>query len=172
MISKPQPEEYAPQPGGYINLIRDNENVLDILEAQKDIVYQLFYNLDNDKAMFAYADGKWTLKQVLGHMIDTERVFGFRAFCFARGQRELPGFEQDEYVENADFNARNIQELAEEFIAVRNANLFFFRSITGKQQTRRGIASGNLITVRALVYATAGHVRYHLNLLNERYSIG
>lgn len=171
MISKPQPEEYAPQPGGYINLIRDNENVLAILEAQKEVIHQLFCNLDDERAMYAYADGKWTLKQVLGHIIDTERVFGFRAFCFARGQRELPGFEQDEYVENAGFNARNIQDLANEFKAVREANLYFFRSVTDEQQTRHGIASGNLITVRALVYATAGHVRYHVNLLKERYNL-
>ncbi|MCC8409506.1 DinB family protein [Mucilaginibacter sp. UR6-1] len=171
MISKPQPDEYAPQPGGYINLINNNEDVLEILQAQTDIIQHLFYKLSNEQAMYAYAEGKWTLKQVLGHLTDTDRVFSFRAFCFARGQAELPGFDQDVYVNNAGFNSRSIQELTDEFIAVRKATLCFFRSVTDEQQTRRGIASGHPITVRALAYAAAGHVRYHLNLLSERYGI-
>ncbi|MBE9584507.1 DinB family protein [Mucilaginibacter sp. JRF] len=171
MISKPQPNEYAPQPGGYIKLINDDENVLEVLQAQTDIIHKLFYNLTHEQAMYAYAEGKWTLKQVLGHLTDTDRVFGFRAFCFSRGQAELPGFDQDVYVNNAAYNERDIQELTDEFIAVREANLYFFRSVTDEQQTRHGIASGYLITVRALAYAAAGHVRYHLNLLSERYNL-
>lgn len=171
MISKPQPNEYGLQPGGYINLIRDDEDVLEVLQKQISIVHSMFYNLSDEQAMYTYAEGKWTLKQVLGHLTDTEHVFGFRAFCFARGQAELPGFDQDVYVNNANFNSRSIQELADEFKAVREANLHFFRSLTAEQQMRHGIASGYLITVRALAYAAAGHVKYHLNLLSEQYDL-
>ncbi len=173
MISKPQPNEYnSPLPGRYINLIKDDEDVISILDQQGQAVYDLFYALTDEQAMFAYAPEKWTLKQVLGHMVDTERIFGFRAFCFSREQQELPGFDQDIYVMRTNFNEQSIQQLAEEFRAVRLANLYLYRSVTPEQETRTGIASGYEISVRAIIYAAAGHVRYHQNLLRERYQLG
>ncbi|RYD89946.1 MAG: DinB family protein [Sphingobacteriales bacterium] len=171
MITKPQPVEYAqPLPGNYIQLIGDKD-ILTVLEAQRDNCYNLLKDLSDEKANYAYAEGKWTVKESLGHMIDTERTFSYRAFAFSRGQAELPGFDQNAYVSNSNFNALAIKDLAEEFKLLRNANLHMFRSLTTQQLDRTGIASGNKITVRALVYATAGHERHHLNLFRERYKL-
>ena len=125
--------------------------------------------LKHEKAMHAYEDGKWTLKQVLGHMIDTERTFAYRAFCFSRNNVELPGFDQDIYVNNTDFNSRTIKSLADEYRVTRESNLFLYNSFSEDQLLRKGIASNSPVTVRGLVYMTAGHEQYHLKLIRERY---
>jgi uncharacterized damage-inducible protein DinB len=104
--------------------------------------YNLFHNLTEEQAMHAYAEGKWTLKEVLGHMIDTERVFSFRAFVFSREDISLPGFDQETYVLSTDFNSRSIQSLADEFKAVREATLFLYRSFSDEQLACSGVASG------------------------------
>lgn len=168
MIHRPQRNEYPPFAQKYVDSVRD-ENVLEILESNKQVTYNLFRNLSEDQAMHSYAEGKWTLKQVLGHMIDTERTFAYRALCFSRNNIELPGFDQDIYVDNTDFNSRSIQDLADEYKATRESNLFLFRNLSDEQLSRGGKASGNPTTVRALIYMTAGHEQYHLKLIEERY---
>ncbi len=168
MIPKPQPDEYPKFAEGYVSIV-PTTNVLELLEESKNTVYNLFSNMREEKAMYAYADGKWTLKQVLGHMIDTERTFAYRAFCFSRNNVELPGFDQDIYVNNTDFNSRTIQSLADEYKVTRESNLFLYRSFSEEQLLRRGIASNSPVTVRGLVYMTAGHEIYHLKLIRERY---
>src|SRR5258708_20655306 len=120
--------------------------------------------------MHAYAEGKWTLKQMLGHMIDTERTFAYRALCFSRNNIELPGFDQDIYVNNNDFNSRTIKILADEYKATRESNLFLYRSFSDEQLLRGGIASKSPVTVRGLIYMTAGHELHHLILIKEKYS--
>ena len=119
--------------------------------------------------MYAYADGKWTIKQVLGHMADTERVFAFRALCFSREHVSLPGFDQDVYMQKATFNARCLDDIADEFRIVREATLYLLKSMTEEQWLRRGIASGSAVSVRALAYMIAGHEMHHLKILKERY---
>jgi uncharacterized damage-inducible protein DinB len=168
MIHKPQPDEYPQFAEGYVSLV-PTTNVLELLEESKHTVYNLFSTMSEEKAMHAYADGKWTLKQVLGHMIDTERTFAYRALCFSRNNIELPGFDQDIYVNNTDFNSRTIQSLADEYKVTRESNLFLYRSFSEDQLLRSGIASKYPVTVRGLVYMTAGHEIYHLNLIRERY---
>lgn len=121
--------------------------------------------------MHAYGPDKWTIKQVLGHMIDTERTFAYRAFAFSRGQVELPGFDENTYVELANFNTRDIQDLAAEFKAVRSANLYLIRNLRDDQLEMSAISNGVLTSVRALVYAMAGHIQHHLNIVRERYLI-
>jgi len=169
MINKPQPIEYAPYAAGYVNAVPEGP-VLEILEQLNDSSYTFFSGLTAEQADYAYAEGKWTLKQVLGHMIDTERVFAFRAFCFSRGeQQHFPGFDQEQYIQNSTFDRRTIQDLAHEFKTVRESTLFLYRSLTEAQSLLKGTASNYSTSVRALVYMTAGHELYHLDLIKEKY---
>lgn len=168
MSNKPEPGEYAPYQANYVNLVGD-EPILDILTNLKESSFSFFTAIDAGKGDYAYAEGKWTIKEVLGHIIDAERTFAYRIFAFSRGTVELPGFEQDEYVANADFNSCLLKDLAAEFRVVRESNLYLYRSLTPQQLLATGIASGKTITVRALLYIAAGHELYHLQLLKERY---
>lgn len=168
MITKPQPEEYNPYYSTYISKVPDGD-VLQLLTQLKDSSYELFSNLSDEKANYAYAHGKWTIKQVLGHMIDTERTFAYRVLCFSRNPVELPGFDQDIYVENSNANARSIQILAAELRATRESNIYMISALTDEQLNCRGIASGNPASVRALVYMLAGHEIHHLGIFKEKY---
>jgi len=169
MISKPQPGEYAPWSAGYIAKV-PNGPVLEILEYLKDSTYNFFSRMTAEQADIAYAEGKWTIKEVLSHIIDTERVFSFRAFCFSRGENQpLPGFEQDDYMRHANIETRTMQDLANEFKAVRESTLYIYNSLTDEQALFIGTASGYPVSVRALVYMTAGHELHHLDILKERY---
>ena len=115
--------------------------------------------------MYTYAEGKWTIKEVVGHMIDAERVFVYRAMCISRGeQQSLPGFEQDDYVACAGSNARDIQELADEFKTLREANLYFVKSLSREQATIIGMANNRPTSVRALIHIMAGHELHHFNI--------
>lgn len=168
MITKPQPEEYNPFYDTYISKVPDGD-VLQLLNELKDSSYKLFSNLSDEKANYAYAPGKWTVKQALGHMIDTERTFAYRLLCFSRNFIELPGFDQNIYVDNSNANERTIQSLAAEFRATRESNIYMVEALTDEQLDRRGIASGNPASVRALVYMLAGHEIHHLGLFKEKY---
>src|SRR3569833_425526 len=168
MISRPQPDEYPPFASVYVGNV-ETTNVIELLNESRDSTYKLFSYISDEQAIHAYAPGKWTLKQVLGHMIDTERTFTYRAFVFSRNNIELPGFDQQIYVANTDFNSRPIQDLALEFTAVRESTLYLFRSISEDQLLRKGSASGSPVSVRGLVYMTAGHELHHLKLISERY---
>jgi len=167
MISRPNPDEYSEYAGRYVNLVGAGP-ILDVLERQKDESYQLFTNL-GDRAMYAYAEGKWTIKQVVGHMADTERVFAYRALVFSRESTTLPGFDQDVYMEQATFNSRPLEDLANELKTVRECSLYLLRSLTDQQSMQKGIASGSPFSVRALAYMIAGHEQHHWNILKERY---
>jgi hypothetical protein len=168
MINRPQPDEYSAYAARYVDLV-GNGPILDILDHLKESTYNFFVRMDPGKGDYAYQEGKWTVKQVLGHMIDSERVFSFRAFCFSRESTILPGFDQDTYVNNADFNSRSLEDLADEFKYLRESNLYMFRSLSEEQSTQKGIANDNPVSVRALLYITAGHELYHIRLLKERY---
>ena len=169
MIKKPQPDEYAPYAAGYVNKVPAGP-ILEILDYLKESSYNFFSRMTTEQGDYAYAAGKWTLKQVLAHMIDTERVFSFRAFCFSRGeQNPLPGFSQDDYVAGNNLEGRSIQDLANEFKIVRESSLYIYRSLTEQQSMLKGVASNHPVSVRALVYMTAGHELYHLDLIKEKY---
>lgn len=169
MISKPQPDEYASFYTNYINQVTGTD-VIALLTSLKDSTYQFFNDLPAGKADYAYAEGKWTIKQLLGHMIDAERVFGFRILCFSRNdQNELPGFDENDYVANALFNERTLTDMANEFKTVRESNLYLLRSLSDEQCLLKGIANGKPVSVRALAYIMAGHELHHLNIIRERY---
>jgi uncharacterized damage-inducible protein DinB len=170
MISKPESEEYSPFATGYVNLVPDN-HVIELLERLMESSYQLFSNLTDEQASYAYAQGKWTVKQILGHLIDTERTFAYRALVFSRNYIELPGFDQDIYVNNTDFNRQNIRDLAAEFKATRQSNIYMIKGFSEEQLLRTGIASDHLFSVRAFVYMMAGHEMHHLKGLSEYYHI-
>jgi uncharacterized damage-inducible protein DinB len=168
MINRPQPDEYPAYAARYVDLV-GNEPILKILEQLQQSTYNLIADLSDDNANYAYAEGKWNIKQVVGHMADTERVFAYRALAFSREPVELPGFDQDVYMEKATFNTRSLEDLANEFKTVRESTLYLFRSITENQSTQKGIASGNPVSVRALAYMIAGHEMHHIKILKERY---
>jgi uncharacterized damage-inducible protein DinB len=168
MISKPKPEEYSPFAVGYVNLVPDS-HVVELLERLMESSYELFSNLTDEQAAYTYAPGKWTVKQILGHLIDTERTFAYRALVFSRNHIELPGFDQDIYVNNTDFNCQNIQDLAAEFKATRQSNIYMIKGFSEEQLLRTGVASNHLFSVRAFVYMMAGHEMHHLKGLKECY---
>ena len=166
-MNRPSPNEYPHWADRYISLVEDD--VLSLLERQ---AYEFpdFINSLVEKADYAYAPGKWTLKQLFGHMIDTERVFSFRIMCFARGEQQpLPGFEEDEYVANAHFADRSLFSLSEEFGLLRKSNLHLFNSLNETELSRMGTASGRELSVKAILYITAGHVIHHTQVIKERY---
>ena len=167
MINRPNPDEYAEYAGRYVNLV-GNEPILEILERQKETSYNLFTSLV-DRASYTYAEGKWTIKQVVGHMADTERIFAYRALVFSHESITLPGFDQDVYMEQATFNSRPLLDLANELKTVRESSLYLFRSITEQQSTQKGIASGSPFSVRAYAYMIAGHEQHHMNILKGKY---
>ncbi|RYU87994.1 DinB family protein [Mucilaginibacter terrigena] len=169
MISKPNSNDYPPYAAAYVNAVPQGADVLQLLADNQASTHNLFYNMSDEQAMYAYAEGKWTLKELLGHMIDTERVFSFRAFVFSREDISLPSFDQETYVNSTDFNSRTIQSLANEFKAVREATLYLYRSFSGEQLACSGVGGSALVKVAALVYMTAGHEIYHLNIINQKY---
>lgn len=171
MISRPSEAEYPPGYAGYIAAVPEAD-VLAVLEAQPEVIGRLARDLTPEQERHAYAPGKWTVRQVLGHLSDAERCFGFRAFCFGRlDQNPLPGFEEDEYVRQADFDRVPAEELAREFATVRAGNLAFLRRLESDRWQNRGTANGKLVSVRALGFTMAGHVRHHLRVLQERYGV-
>jgi hypothetical protein len=125
-----------------------------------------------ENELFRYAPDKWSVRQTFGHLIDTERVMGYRAFCIARGEaKPLPGFDEKEYVARADSDERSVKELVHEFAAVRHANLWAIRCWAEEDWNRVGNANGKPVSARAITYIMAGHVRHHLAILRERYGI-
>lgn len=167
-MNRPQADEFAPYCAAYINTV--SENVIGELEHQV-ISFPGFLNLISDeKAYHAYAEGKWTIKEVVGHMIDTERILAYRALRIARNDKTpLAGFEENDYVANAAFNDRSLQSLADEFAAVRIANVYFFKSLTEDELNRMGTASGKQVSVRALLFIIVGHLNHHRKVIEERY---
>lgn len=169
MFSKPQPGQYSPHAAAYIALAACDD-ILQFLADLMNSTTVLFESLPEDKADHAYEPGKWSIKEVLSHLIDTERVFAYRALCISRGeQQNLPGFEQDDYAANSEAANRTMPDLIGEYQAVRLSNLYFFRSLSTVQANRIGLANGNPTSVSALAHMIAGHELHHINILNERY---
>jgi len=168
-IAAPDASEYAPYYGQYISLVKGGD-VLRALEDQIPATSALLERLSDQQADYRYAPGKWSIKEVLGHLTDTERIMSYRALRMARGdQKPLAGFEQDDYVRAAEFGHRTLAGLLEEFNAVRRATLALFQNLEPEAWTRRGIANEKEVTVRALAYIIAGHELHHRKILQEKY---
>ena len=167
--AKPETDEYAPYYEGYVSLAPERD-VLGALERQAAETLALLRSLPEELGSHRYGEGKWSVRQVVGHMNDTERVFAYRALAISRGERQpLPGMDQEEYMAGSDFDARTLRDLADEFEAVRAATLHLFRHLSPEAWARRGTASDNEVTVRALAYIIAGHEAHHVRILRERY---
>ena len=168
MLSRPDATEYADYYKNYIARIPDGA-VLDLLAQQPGDYRRLLGGVTDGDASAPPAPGKWSIKQVLGHICDTERVISYRALRFSRcDQTELPGFEQDDYVREAGSNSRSVEDLLAEFESVRRATIALFSSLPPGTDTRAGVANGNPLSVRALAYIAAGHVQHHYELLKAR----
>ena len=167
-MNRPQPDEFAPFYATYIDTV--SENALGELEYQVTSFPEFLKLIPDEKAYYAYAEGKWTIKEVVGHMIDSERIMAYRALRIARNdQTPLAGFEENEYVANANFNDRSLQSLAEEFAALRRSNVYLFKHFSEEEFSRMGTASDRPVSVRALLYITIGHLNHHRKVIEERY---
>jgi PhnB protein len=170
-MERPQETEYASFYAGYVALVPET-GILAVLEEQVDEVLALAAHVPPEREGHRYAEGKWSLRQVMGHLVDAERVFGYRAFCFSRGERAaLASFDENAYVAEAPSEGVPLRDLAQEFALVRRSNLAFLRRLRPAEWGRTGTASGHPVTVRALAWIMAGHPRHHLTILRERYGV-
>ena len=168
-IDRPDETEYAHYYGKYVSLVA-GDDVLAALGDQLAATLALLRSVPEERANLRYAPGKWSIKELLGHMIDTERIFAYRALRFARGDTTpVPGFEQDGYILNASFDACALDALTAEFESVRRATLFLFKHLDAEAWMRKGVASESEVSVRALAYIIAGHELHHTGILRDRY---
>jgi len=168
-MMRPEKSDYDPYYERYISLIDGSEPIAS-LAAQSDQLRELLRGQSEDRGSHAYAEGKWTLKEVLSHLIDGERIFAYRALRISRGdETPIEGFEQDGYIENSHANERSFADLLDEFESLRSANLRQFRMLNEADWSRTGTANNVKISVRALAFIMAGHVAHHANILRDRY---
>ena len=168
-VGRPEKSEYAFYYETYISLVEGND-VIANLEAQILETSALLEGVSEIAGTFRYAEGKWSVKELIGHIIDTERVMAYRALRIARNdQTPIEGFEQEPYIENSNFDARNMNSLIEEFAALRRSNIIMFSNFAETAWTRMGTASENPVSARALAYIIAGHELHHIKILRERY---
>ncbi|MBK1438761.1 DinB family protein [Parapedobacter sp. ISTM3] len=161
-------DEYPAIYTAYIETI--SGDIMDLLNEQVKTFPMFLAGIPEEKSEYAYAEGKWTIKEVVGHIIDTERIMAYRALRFARNDtKELIGFEPDDFVANARFNERSLKSLSDEFALVRESNVMLFRHLNDHELMRKGLASERLISVRAFMYIIAGHLNHHRNIIRERY---
>lgn len=170
--SRPGPDEYAPSFADYVGRIAEDEDILAVLESQRDSVMDRLRRIPESRGNYRYAPGKWSIKEVVGHLSDTERVFAYRALRIGRGDATpLTSFDDQAYVDELHASNRTLFDLLEEWGDVRRASIALFRNFPAQAWQRRGIASGQPTSVRALGFVIAGHVRHHLETLESRYRI-
>jgi hypothetical protein len=168
-LERPPSREYAPAFERYVSRVTETD-VLGVLARQKTDLSAALAAVRGEREGFRYAEGKWSIRQVVGHVLDAERIFGYRALCIARGEAgSLPGFDENAYVENAPFDACPLAELLDQYAHVREAHLGFFRHLSPEAWRRVGSANGSPTSVRAMAFIMVGHVRHHLAVLEERY---
>ena len=171
LVAKPDASEHAPYYSRYVALVADGD-ILGTLAGQIGGTLAELRKIPDADSLKRYAAGKWSVREVVGHMIDTERIFAYRALRFARNDRtDLPGFEQDDYIPAAQFDRRPWADLLEEFEAVRRSNVLLFRGLSEEAWRRAGVANGNGMSVRAAAYVIAGHELHHMRVLREKYGV-
>ena len=172
MIPPPKPDEYAEYFGRYIQRVPPGSDIFALFAAQPGELRTLLQNVSDDQANVRPKPGEWSIKEVIGHLDDVERIFAYRLIWIARGDTTpLPGFEQDHFVRGTDFNRRSLSDLIEEFSYQRQANILCFKPLTEAEMGRRGTASGNPFSPRALLYVLVGHVMHHIELLTVDYKV-
>ena len=167
-MKRPLEGDYAPFYAGYIKNVPD-----DAIKAFGEQLYTtnvFFKSIPEDKIDYRYAEGKWSIKEIIGHLIDNERVMSYRALAISRNEKQsLPGFEQDDYVRESNYSKRDYSELVEELKRVRESNLLMFKNFSEEILDRRGVANNSEVTVRAILFIIAGHELHHINIIKERY---
>jgi len=172
LIPKPQPDEYPAYAEMYIKWLPNDGRIMDHLKEQIKKTRQFVHDISAGKWNYIYAPGKWTIKEVLVHIIDDERIYAYRALRFGRGDATpLPGFEQNDYVPYSKANDRTVKSIMKEYESVRKATLTLFRSFSEEDLQRKGTANNNVYSVRGLLYHLAGHELHHLNILKEKYLV-
>jgi hypothetical protein len=168
-MERPTSADYAPYYEKYVALVADGD-IVKSLQTQMQDTLSLVRSLTSEQADSRYAPDKWTVKELLGHLVDAERIFSYRALRFARGdENPLAGFDQEPYVRNGNFANRTLADLADEFEHLRLSNILLFRSLDEAAWKRRGVASDNEVSVKALAYIMAGHELHHMGILRTRY---
>ena len=168
-IGRPESKEYAEYFSTYIEKVPGSD-ILNYLEHQRASAVSLINQIDESKGDFRYEPGKWTLKELLGHIVDAERVFSYRALVFSRNDATpLPGFDQEPWARHANYNQISMREIAAEFDCLRRSTIFLFRHLDAAAWDRKGIANEKSMTTRAAAYVIAGHTEHHLGILKSRY---
>lgn len=171
-VGRPEPDEIPSHYVGYIRRVPESDPVI-VLAAQIEETTALLRSLSDADAMYRYGQGKWSVKEVVGHLADVERIMAYRALRIARGdQTPLPSFDENAYVPTAKFDTRTLADLVGELRTVRGATLALFRTFDADAWRRRGTASGKPVSVRALAYMIPGHERHHTEILKTRYGVG
>lgn len=167
--SKPEETEYLPYYSKYVSLVPDGD-IVSVMSKQLNETLSLLRSIPESQAGFRYAPDKWSIKELVGHVIDSERIFSYRALRFARNDKTpLPGYEQDDYIRNASFDDYPLDDLASELESVRQSTLFLFKHLDEEAWTRKGVANESEASVRALAYIIAGHELHHRGILRSRY---
>lgn len=165
----PGSSEYAHFYSTYVELV-EKGNIIKTLNEQMHEMFTLINSISGEKAYYKYAEDKWTLKEVLGHMIETERVFSYRALAISRSDKaDLPGMDQNEYMKGNNYNSRSLSNLSNEYLAVRVSTIHLLSDMTKEMIAKKGTASGTEVTVRAIAHIIAGHNIHHTNIIKEKY---
>ncbi|MCB0284213.1 MAG: DinB family protein [Calditrichaeota bacterium] len=168
-MQRPAKKEYAAYYQGYIDAV-PNGDLLVIMEKQNTQLCEFFAHVNEEKANYRYAEGKWTLKEVLGHVVDVELIFLNRALRISRGDKQnIPGFEQEDYVANSNFSNLTLDEIVEQFYLIRKSSVAIFKSLSEKMWGLSGVANNQKVTVRAIAYIMAGHVIHHMKIIAGKY---
>jgi uncharacterized damage-inducible protein DinB len=169
-MNKPNQDEYSSFYSGYINSLPET-NVLQLIADQKTELGSIANKIDEEKSKYRYAEDKWSIRELIGHLIDCERIFSYRLLRFSRGdsQNELPGFDENAYIEKSKYHETEFMKLVNELLFLREATILQLQSLTENEINCWGIANENKITVRALIYIIAGHTQHHISILKERY---
>ncbi len=168
-MTRPQKDEYNLYYESYINKVSDDDVIRFLHDQLKRLIY-LFSSVPEEKENYSYAEDKWSIKEVLGHLTDSERVFAYRVLSISRGEKKsLPGFEQNDYVKNANFNNWQLHDLINEFKLQRESNILLFKNLKNEVLKNRGIASEHPVTVRAILFIIAGHTEHHLDIIKTKY---
>lgn len=172
-MQRPEAHEYDPYYIGYISQIKEDEDLLSVMERQPEELRSMFQEFPEERGTHAYADDKWTIKEVLSHINDGERMFAYRILRVSRGdETPIEGFDQNgSYIENSNANTRSFADLIDEFDLQRRSNMLLLRNLSDADAARMGTANNVPVSARALAYVMAGHVRHHENILKERYLV-
>ena len=172
MSARPGTDEYSPSHAPYVEHVKDETDIVATLRRQRDQLAALGREVTGERERFRYAEGKWSIRELVGHLADGERIFGYRACCVARGdQQPLPPFDEQLYGANMNADRRELADLLAELLHLRDANLLMFASLDDVAWGRRGTANESSVSARGLAYVMAGHTVHHLGVLRDRYGV-